>query len=505
MLKEAELAERPDFRVGPLMLSPSRRRIEGPSGSANLEPVVMKILLRLVDERGQVVTRNSLFDQAWGETIVGDDSLNRAIGRARTALQSAIGGAFELETIPRTGYRLTIAGSDCQPSSTAEPAALSRRTLVGAGLLATATIAGGAIWWTQRREEPNPVVEKAKLVLDNRAPGAAKQALAMMQTETRRNPHDASAWGLLAYLMVVGDDEYFAKTQSAETALEIRSAIDKSRAIYPEEPNAMLAELLLRRSLRDWIETDQNLHKIVAIDPRNTFAISRLVSLYQASGYLKESWDWNEELLSINPLNPNAMMRRAQKQWIFGRVAEADGTANSTLLRWPGYPAAWHARLLIYAMTDRIDAARRMVFSADRPPAINHEIQQLWNVALNALATRKPDDIAAARTAILVGASRYSNMAAVGTMVLSQLGELDAAFEVANGFLLAKGNIPGAKITNDNNLATTTAWTMTQWLFTPPTKAMRADPRFVALANGIGLNDYWRWRKTMPDQFPFSP
>lgn len=505
MLKEAELAERPDFRVGPLQLSPSRRRVEGPSGSANLEPVVMKILLLLVDDRGQVVTRNDLFEQAWGETMVGDDSLNRAIGRIRTALQSAIEGEFELETIPRTGYRLTIAGSETRPSSAASSPALSRRTLVGAGLFATVALAGGAIWWTRRPSVPNPAVEKAKSVLDNRSPGAAKQALAMMQAETRRNPGDASAWGLLSYVMVAGDDEYFAKTQQGESASEIRSAIDKARAIDPDEPNAMLAEMLLRRSLRDWIETDQSLHRVVAIDPRNTFAMGRLVSLYQASGYLKESWDWNEKLLSINPQNPNAMMRRAQKQWIFGRVAEADGTADSTLLRWPGYPAAWHARLLIYAMTDRTEAARRMVFSADRPPAINHDIQQLWDVALTALATRKPEDIAAARTAILAGASHYSNMAAVGTMVLSQLGELDAAFEAADGFLLAKGGALGAKTTNDNNLATTSAWTMTQWLFTPPTKAMRADPRFIALAKGTGLYDYWRWRKTMPDQFPFSP
>ncbi len=83
MLKVADLAGRADFDAGPLHISPGRRLVEGPAGSAHLEPIVMKVFLLLLDAAGSVVTRNELFDQAWGGVFVGDDSLNRAIARVR--------------------------------------------------------------------------------------------------------------------------------------------------------------------------------------------------------------------------------------------------------------------------------------------------------------------------------------------------------------------------------------------------------------------------------------
>src|SRR5690348_10456899 len=79
MLKLADLARRSDFDAGPLRISPARRLVEGPSGRANVEPIVMKVFLLLLDARGSVVTRDELFGYAWGGVFVGDDSLNRAI------------------------------------------------------------------------------------------------------------------------------------------------------------------------------------------------------------------------------------------------------------------------------------------------------------------------------------------------------------------------------------------------------------------------------------------
>jgi hypothetical protein len=40
---------------------------------------------------------------------------------------------------------------------------------------------------------------------------------------------------------------------------------------------------------------------------------------------------------------------------------------------------------------------------------------------------------------------------------------------------------------------------MTQWLFTPPVAALRADPRFRDICDGIGLTGYWRRRGLRPD------
>src|SRR3954470_24820654 len=106
MLKLVDLANRPDFDAGPLRISPARRMVEGPAGSTSVEPIVMKVFLLLFDARGSVVTRDELLAHAWGGVFVGDDSLNRAIGQVRKIAAETAPALFEIETIPRTGYRM---------------------------------------------------------------------------------------------------------------------------------------------------------------------------------------------------------------------------------------------------------------------------------------------------------------------------------------------------------------------------------------------------------------
>ena len=137
MLKLADLAGRPDFDAGPLHVSPARRSIEGPAGRTTVEPIVMKVFLLLLDARGSVVTRDELFGNAWGGVFVGDDSLNRAIARVRKIATETAPGLFEIETTPRTGYRLTgeIVAEDAPLGRAREVhrgGGISRRALVGA-------------------------------------------------------------------------------------------------------------------------------------------------------------------------------------------------------------------------------------------------------------------------------------------------------------------------------------------------------------------------------------
>jgi DNA-binding winged helix-turn-helix (wHTH) protein/tetratricopeptide (TPR) repeat protein len=106
VLKLRDLAERPDFALGVLRVSPSRRRIAGPAGEVHVEPLIMQVFLLLSDAEEEVVTRTRLFDECWGGVIVGDESLNRAITMIRRALAETAPGMFESENIPRTGYRL---------------------------------------------------------------------------------------------------------------------------------------------------------------------------------------------------------------------------------------------------------------------------------------------------------------------------------------------------------------------------------------------------------------
>src|SRR6476659_7402096 len=107
ILTTADLAGRSDFTLGLAIVSPSTRTIAGPGGTADVEPRVMQVLVVLADAAGHVVTRETLFQRCWGGLYVGDDSLNRAIGAVRKLDTEIAGESFGIETIPRTGYRLT--------------------------------------------------------------------------------------------------------------------------------------------------------------------------------------------------------------------------------------------------------------------------------------------------------------------------------------------------------------------------------------------------------------
>ena len=157
LLTTAELAVRPDFALGVATVSPSARSIAGPGGTADIEPRVMQVLVVLADAAGHVVTRGTLFDRCWGGVYVGDDSLNRTIGAIRKLAAEIAAGSFEIETIPRTGYRLTLSTA-AEDHLSAEPAPQHRHRSRMAALVAAAALAlfavAAAIFWIGRGSAP---------------------------------------------------------------------------------------------------------------------------------------------------------------------------------------------------------------------------------------------------------------------------------------------------------------------------------------------------------------
>lgn len=147
LLTTSALAERADFTLGDVLVSPSTRTIRGPGGSADVEPRVMQVLVVLADAAGAVVTRETLFRRCWGGVYVGDDSLNRAVAGVRRVAAEVSRGSLTVETIPRTGYRLTTAPADesatplpsAEAATSAPPAA--KQTPRGRKILLVATAA----------------------------------------------------------------------------------------------------------------------------------------------------------------------------------------------------------------------------------------------------------------------------------------------------------------------------------------------------------------------------
>lgn len=101
-----DLAAEPDFAIGAMTVKPSACEVEFASEAHKLEPRVMQVLVALAQARGAVVSRDDLIQTCWSGVIVGDDAINRVLGKVRRLSELGPSPAFKLETIPKIGYRL---------------------------------------------------------------------------------------------------------------------------------------------------------------------------------------------------------------------------------------------------------------------------------------------------------------------------------------------------------------------------------------------------------------
>ena len=198
------------------------------------------------------------------------------------------------------------------------------------------------------------------------------------------------------------------------------------------------------------------------------------------------------------PLAPGHHYPRAQLLWITGQTAEADRVIAKAMLNWPDHRFVRFARFTIFAFTGRPRAAMAMIEKRQTAPQnFSPESIALWRATLPALEQPSEAAKAFARSSTLEAAQKNLQLTAQAAMAMSALGELDTAFEITNQFF-AVG--PSSPVTQKSPMAVrSTAWRFAPWLFTPPTGAMRTDPRFGALADQIGLTAYWRDRNVSPD------
>jgi DNA-binding winged helix-turn-helix (wHTH) protein len=97
--------------IAELRVWPSQRTLQGPKGSASLEPLVMAVFLALAARPGELVSRRELFNRLWGSLSVGDDNLNRLVAVLRRTIASLGVTSLRIETVPASGYVLRLDGN----------------------------------------------------------------------------------------------------------------------------------------------------------------------------------------------------------------------------------------------------------------------------------------------------------------------------------------------------------------------------------------------------------
>lgn len=504
-----QLAHREDFRLGKAIVRPSLRTIEGPLALLTAEPRVMQVLLALADAMGAVLSREDLLLNCWGGRIVGDDAVNRVIAELRR-LARETGAGFVVETIPRTGYRLVgqieelpVAGPNAAvPVEGNALRGFERRAWLAGGL-AVLVAASGSAWWLAARHTGGSAAQQiaeGRRILRELWPDQDMRGVEVLRKAVELDPDNAQAWGLLA-MAWRNVAEGAPPDQVSDAVTGCEEAARQALALDRNEGNALAALATLRPYLGDWQAAEDRMRDVLKVAPDNANVLLHLVTLLQSVGYARQSWEYNERSIALEPLSPPHQFRRALKYWIFGRIAEADLAIDRAMQLWPKYPAIWSARLYIFAFTGRTRAALTLLDDVSlRPAKFTSEQEERWRIALTALDTPSSANLAEARRALAQAVTPGFSVQAV--MCLSAMGELDAAFDVAQGFLLRKGPLVGSIWPVRNQMISPDdLWRRTMNLFTPATRPMRADPRFASLCDGIGLTRYWKVRGVGPDAF----
>lgn len=504
LLTSGQLAARPRFSLGRVSIDPGTRTVSGPAGSVQLEPRIMQVLVTLADAEGAVVTRDLLFARCWGNVYVGDDSLNRAVGGVRRAL-SAVGASFSVDTVPRTGYRLTGDGLGEPPALAAEdspaqqPKTWSRRTLIASGLSLAA--AGGVSWWAGNRGAPDPadaLVDRARQSMRTGTAEGQRRAVAMLEEAVKRSPRNAAAWGQLALTVARVDEHVFARPVTS--AATVDEASQRALELDPGNADAAAARIIAIPYYGNWLQVEGQFERFLARHPDHPFARDSHSFLLGAVGRTTESASRRFAMQNDDPYDAQLQYRAIYCHWFLGQITEADQAAQRAFDMWPRFAPVWFARLWLLNGTGRTDRALEQIENERGRPDLPPPMLAAMRSAHKAALSGNPAEVAESTRQVLGGVRASVSAVVNAFMLLQVMKSVDAAFGLAEAYYLERGPViaalnwrPGQPFVPDQRRR------KTNMLFTPLGTDLQRDPRFLPLMRDIGLEDYWDRRGILPD------
>lgn len=502
LITTAALADVPSFRVGAAQVMPPTRTVTGPGGSIQVEPRVMQVLVVLAQAGGGVVTRDELFGRCWGGVCVGDDSLNRAVAGVRKLGAGVGGDSFRVQTVPRTGYRLTgaIVWTDrgAPDESGWDKRGISRRWLIGGALAATG-IAGVRVWHGREQPDPaTPLIEQAGVTLRSGSAAGQKRALSLLEQATVRFPGSAAAWGALALTRARIDEH--AITSISQPAAKVDEASSRALQIDPDNADAKAARAIVIPYYGDWLAAERRFDALLADHPDHQPLHDSRAFLLGAVGRMEQSARDRFANLPAVSMEADLNYRSVYGYWFLGRIAEADRAAGRGLTMWPSHTGNWFARLWVLAGTGRFDRALDQIADERQRPDLPPPVFATLGAAMRAASSKDAADTAAAIRQIMAGVTRSVSGVINATMLLNLLGATDELFALAEAYYLERGPVRAAMTTPPGEpLVPDQRRRKTNMMFTPLATPMQQDVRFLPLMKEIGLEAYWRQRGLRPD------
>jgi tetratricopeptide (TPR) repeat protein len=469
----------------------------------------MQVLVVLADAAGGVVTRDALIETCWDGRIVSSDAINRAVLRVRQAARGAAAGSFELQTIPKIGFRLVA-----PPAASNAP--VQRPTLRSGSLspwrwttlvLVSLAIGGGglALAMSRQAERPSapektlsPAVQdlsiRATAAVFEGTPQQLAQGISYFRQATRQSPDVAELWGSLAMANTLNEANLAPPQQPAGGA-RIREAAQRALDLDPRETHAWAALTSLTPTFRAWPTKERLVADAVAGSRVNGPPVMRQEVLFlTATGRTHAALRRMEDLYRAHPIVPFLNAEFIGLLVTEHRLEQASAVAAKARQLWPHDHEVWRARFVLALADGQYEDARRMAEDrATWPPQSRESDMAARAQFARALESGRRADADATLDA-------YDRLAGEGQGYLEEaivaaaaLGRPDAAFRWADRLYGAAPPAERYRFLDHVEYAVRDD-RATGVLFGPFAERLWTDSRFLPLLDRIGLTAYWRGR-----------
>jgi DNA-binding winged helix-turn-helix (wHTH) protein/pimeloyl-ACP methyl ester carboxylesterase len=116
------------YEFGPFRLDPAQEVLAEGTKNVPLTQKAFRTLLALVESRGQIVSKEELFQRVWPNTYVGEATLAQNVSTLRKQLKDDRETAQYIETVPKRGYRFVATVTEIGSKVRSGPESRNERT-----------------------------------------------------------------------------------------------------------------------------------------------------------------------------------------------------------------------------------------------------------------------------------------------------------------------------------------------------------------------------------------
>jgi DNA-binding winged helix-turn-helix (wHTH) protein/Tfp pilus assembly protein PilF len=367
------------LKFGPFALDETTGELRRDGELVPLAPQPFRLLLALASRPGELVTREELRQQVWGDGTFVDfeRGLNFCVLQARTALGDDAREPLYIETLPRRGYRFVAAVARGRGEGGAPPredAAIAVTALQTAGrpalaaalivlLLGGAWIAKGLLVepraeqsLTARSPEAREAYLRGRQLWSERTTPALQESVRELREAVRLEPsfvlpHIALAESL--HLLAMRE-----RVDARVAAKEIRTSTEAALRLAPELAQAHATEAMLRFWYEwDWAAAERSYREAIRLNPNDPGALHDHGWLLLTRGRFAEGIANIRRAQELDPLSPRANMHVAWAYIYTGNFAQAVRESRRALELSPRYEEAYRCLEDAYLLSGNYESA----------------------------------------------------------------------------------------------------------------------------------------------------